>query len=291
MAESEPTTNGTTSSGGTQKKILINAFDMSTVGHLSPGQWKNPTDKSATKRSLDYWINLAQLLERGGINALFLADTYGGYDTYEDSLDNCIRRAAQWPMTDPTIPISAMAAVTKNLAFAITASTSFEPPFLLAKRFSTLDHFTGGRFGWNIVTSWKKAAFKAIGLDNPIEHDERYAQADEYLRVLYRCVFSIRVTLETIQLDGANSQTGSGKAAGRTTRSRRTKRRMNMSTPTASGPSSTKVSSSTSNRATLSIHHPNAHLFSSKLGLHPQAANLPPPTPKLSSCPRTRLLC
>lgn len=89
-------------------------------------------------------------------------------------------------MTDPTIPISAMAAVTKNLAFGITASTSFEPPFLLAKRFSTLDHLTNGRIGWNIVTSWKKAAFKAIGLDTPIEHDERYAQADEYLRVLYK---------------------------------------------------------------------------------------------------------
>lgn len=186
MGEPTSTNNGPDTNGTLPKKILINAFDMSTVGHLSPGQWKNPKDKSATKRRLDYWIDLAKLLERGGINALFLADTYGGYDTYEDSLDNCIRRAAQWPMTDPTIPISAMAAVTKNLAFAITASTSFEPPFLLAKRFSTLDHLTGGRFGWNIVTSWKKAAFKAIGLDNPIEHDERYAQADEYLRVLYK---------------------------------------------------------------------------------------------------------
>ncbi|RSM00747.1 hypothetical protein CDV31_011672 [Fusarium ambrosium] len=169
-----------------KKQILINAFDMSTVGHLSPGQWKNPVDKSATKRDLQYWIDLAKLLDRGGVNALFLADTYGGYDTYEGSLDNCIRRAAQWPMTDPTIPITAMAAVTKNLSFAITASTSFEPPFLLAKRFSTLDHFTKGRIGWNIVTSWKKAAFKAIGLESPIPHDERYAQADEYLRVLYK---------------------------------------------------------------------------------------------------------
>ncbi|KAL2673926.1 hypothetical protein Neosp_012371 [[Neocosmospora] mangrovei] len=169
-----------------KKQILINAFDMSTVGHLSPGQWKNPVDKSATKRDLQYWIDLAKLLDKGGVNALFLADTYGGYDTYEGSLDNCIRRAAQWPMTDPTIPITAMAAVTKNLSFAITASTSFEPPFLLAKRFSSLDHFTKGRIGWNIVTSWKKAAFKAIGLESPIPHDERYAQADEYLRVLYK---------------------------------------------------------------------------------------------------------
>ncbi|KAF2425792.1 Nitrilotriacetate monooxygenase component A/pristinamycin IIA synthase subunit A [Tothia fuscella] len=169
-----------------KKHILLNAFDMSTVGHLSPGQWKNPKDRSAHKRKLSYWIDLAKLLERGGINALFLADTYGGYDTYEDSLDNCIRRAAQWPVTDPTIPISAMAAVTKNLAFGITASTTFETPFLLAKRFSTLDHLTDGRIGWNIVTSWKKAAFKAIGLDSPIEHDQRYEQADEYLRVLYK---------------------------------------------------------------------------------------------------------
>ncbi|KAL2130793.1 hypothetical protein VTI74DRAFT_5936 [Chaetomium olivicolor] len=191
MAENQhtrakPVENGGHNLGEGKKYILLNAFDMSTIGHLSPGQWKNPTDKSATKRNLEYWIELAKILERGGINALFLADTYGGYDTYEGSLDNCIRRAAQWPVTDPTIPISAMAAVTKNLAFGITASTSFEPPFLLAKRFSTLDHFTRGRVGWNIVTSWKKAAFKAIGLENPIDHDERYRQADEYLRVLYK---------------------------------------------------------------------------------------------------------
>ncbi|KAI4601547.1 hypothetical protein KJ359_011677 [Pestalotiopsis sp. 9143b] len=89
--------------GNGKKQIFLNAFDMSTVGHLSPGQWKNPGDKSATKRKLEYWIELAKLLESGGFNALFLADTYGGYDTYEQSLDNCIRRAAQWPMTDPTI--------------------------------------------------------------------------------------------------------------------------------------------------------------------------------------------
>ncbi|RDW59206.1 hypothetical protein BP5796_12130 [Coleophoma crateriformis] len=83
--------------------ILLNAFEMGTVGHNAPGQWKNPEDKSATKRSLEYWIELAKLLERGGFTALFLADIFGGHDTYEGSLDNCIRRAAQWPVTDPTI--------------------------------------------------------------------------------------------------------------------------------------------------------------------------------------------
>lgn len=56
-----------------------------------------------------------------------------------------------------------MAAVTKNLGFAITTSTSYEAPYAVAKRFSTLDHLTRGRFGWNIVTSWKESASKAVG--------------------------------------------------------------------------------------------------------------------------------
>ncbi|KAK0724478.1 xenobiotic compound monooxygenase, DszA family [Lasiosphaeris hirsuta] len=159
-AKTKGATNATHDLRNGQKHILINAFDMPTVGHLSPGQWKNPKDKSATKRKLN-------------INVLFFADTYGGYNTYENSLDKYIQHAAQWPITDPTIPISAMAAVTKNLTFAITVSTSFEPPFFLAKRFSTLNYLTDG-------------PFKAIGLDNPIEYDERYRQADEYLRTLYK---------------------------------------------------------------------------------------------------------
>lgn len=55
-----------------------------------------------------------------------------------------------------------MASVTKNLGFAITTSTSYEAPYVVAKRFSTLDHLTNGRFGWNIVTSWKASASKAV---------------------------------------------------------------------------------------------------------------------------------
>jgi alkanesulfonate monooxygenase SsuD/methylene tetrahydromethanopterin reductase-like flavin-dependent oxidoreductase (luciferase family) len=62
-------------------------------------------------------------------------------------------------------PITAMASVTKNLSFAITTSTSYEAPYVVAKRFSTLDHLTQGRFGWNIVTSWKASASKAVSFD------------------------------------------------------------------------------------------------------------------------------
>ena len=78
-----------------------------------------------------------------------------------------------------------MAAVTKNLGFAVTTSISYEAPYVVAKRFSTLDHLTKGRFGWNIVTSWKKSTSKAIGLET-VKHDDRYKIADEYLTVLYK---------------------------------------------------------------------------------------------------------
>ncbi|KAF9894844.1 hypothetical protein FE257_004465 [Aspergillus nanangensis] len=169
-----------------KKRIFLNGFDMFTVGHLSFGQWRHPSDRASTKRrDLSYWTDLAQLLEKGDFNALFLADSYGLHDTYQGSGDAAIRNGSQFPMGDPSIPISAMASVTKNLGFAITTSTSYEAPYVVAKRFSTLDHLTGGRFGWNIVTSWKASASKAVGLPL-VEHDKRYEIADEYLRVLYK---------------------------------------------------------------------------------------------------------
>ncbi|KAF2644698.1 DszA family xenobiotic compound monooxygenase [Massarina eburnea CBS 473.64] len=186
-----------------KKKLLLNAFDMFTPSHLAFGQWRNPQDRSKDKRrDLKYWTDLAKILEKGSFVGYFLADTFGPYDVwvytseieepvsltryrYKGGPEPAFRTGAQWPMADPVIPISAMASVTKHLNFAITTSTSYEQPYVVAKRFSTLDHLTGGRFGWNIVTSWKPAASRAVGLPY-IEHDQRYNNADEYLRILYK---------------------------------------------------------------------------------------------------------
>ncbi|KAL4887620.1 luciferase-like domain-containing protein [Aspergillus karnatakaensis] len=169
-----------------KRRIFLNAFDMFTVGHMSFGQWRNPKDRSATKRrDLSYWTDVAKILERGDFNAIFLADTNGWCDVYTGTAEPCVRNGVQYPMGDPAVPLTAMAAVTKNLGFAITSSTSFEAPYVLAKRFSTLDHLTQGRFGWNVVTSWKASGFEAIGIA-PIPHDKRYEIADEYLRVCYK---------------------------------------------------------------------------------------------------------
>lgn len=82
--------------------------------------------------------------------------------------------------------VSAMASVTKSLSFGITASTTYEPPFLLARRFATLDHLTNGRIGWNVVTSYLESAARNLGLNTQVPHDERYRIADEYLDVTYK---------------------------------------------------------------------------------------------------------
>ncbi|KAH8593808.1 luciferase-like domain-containing protein [Bisporella sp. PMI_857] len=171
---------------GRKKRILLNAFDMNGIGHVSPGQWQNPEDRTTTKNRLGYWIELAKLLERGKFNALFLADNFGTHDIYKGSHEPAIRSATQWPLYDPFVVVPAMAAVTESLAFGITSCTTFEPPFLLAKRFSTLDHITNGRVAWNVVTSWSDTSARALGLESHPEHDTRYAIAEEYLSLTYK---------------------------------------------------------------------------------------------------------
>jgi hypothetical protein len=79
-----------------------------------------------------------------------------------------------------------MAYATKNISFGITASTTYENPYSLARKFATLDHITDGRVGWNIVTSYLESAAKSFGLEKGIEHDERYKIADEFLDVVYK---------------------------------------------------------------------------------------------------------
>lgn len=83
-----------------------------------------------------------------------------------------------------------MAAVTKSLSFGITASTTYENPFLLARRYSTLNHLTNGRGAWNVVMSYLESAVKNLGLKTQIGHDERCAIAEEYLEVVHKLLES-----------------------------------------------------------------------------------------------------
>jgi alkanesulfonate monooxygenase len=168
------------------KQLRINAFDMNCPGHLSPGLWRHPRDRSASYKDLEYWTDLARLLERGKVDALFIADVLGLYDVYAGTPDAAIRNATQVPLNDPSVLVPAMAAVTQHLGFAVTCTLSYEPPYPFARRASTLDHLSKGRFGWNIVTGYLDSAAKGAGLAQQTGHDLRYDIAEEYMSVVYK---------------------------------------------------------------------------------------------------------
>jgi FMN-dependent oxidoreductase (nitrilotriacetate monooxygenase family) len=167
-------------------RIILNAFDMTCVSHQSAGTWRHPSSQAWNYNDLDYWTNMAKELERGCFDCLFIADVVGVYDVYRNSAEMALRDAAQVPVNDPFGAISAMAAVTSNVCFGVTAAVTYEQPYILARRLSTLDHLTKGRVAWNVVSSYLNSAALNIGMDRQMEHDERYDMADEYLDVVYK---------------------------------------------------------------------------------------------------------
>jgi len=164
-----------------RQKLILNAFVINSPGHLAPGLWKHPRNNTADYTKLKYWTDLAQLLDNANFHALFVADVLGGYDVYKGpaNVGPGVPAAAQFPINDPLYLVPVLAAATKNLVFGITASTTYEQPYQMARRFSTVDHLSGGRVAWNIVTSYLESAARNLGLDTQIEHDERYRIADE----------------------------------------------------------------------------------------------------------------
>ncbi|KAH7126082.1 luciferase-like domain-containing protein [Dactylonectria macrodidyma] len=171
-----------------KRQIILNAFVMNTPGHLSPGLWRHPENKTDQYKKLSFWIELAQLLDKADFHAIFIADTLGPYDVYKgpSNVIPALNSGAQFPVNDPLYLIPAMAAATKNLIFGVTASLTYEKPYSLARRLSTVDHLSEGRVAWNIVTSYLDSAARNHGLKEQIPHDERYAIAHEYLEVLYK---------------------------------------------------------------------------------------------------------
>ncbi len=168
------------------KQIRLNAFDMNCVGHQSPGLWTHPRDRSDTYNTLDYWVDLARLLERGKFDALFLADVLGIYDVYKGSPRTALENAVQVPVNDPLMVIPAMAYATRHLGFGVTCSLSYEHPYPFARRMSTLDHLTRGRIGWNIVTGYLESAARGIGMARQHGHDMRYEIAEDYMQAVYK---------------------------------------------------------------------------------------------------------
>ncbi|MCX5465615.1 LLM class flavin-dependent oxidoreductase [Alcaligenes parafaecalis] len=169
-----------------KKHIHINAFNMNCVGHIHHGLWTHPRDRSTEYHTLKYWTDLAQTLEKGLFDGIFLADVVGYYDVYQQGVDLTLREGIQLPVNNPWLLVSAMAAVTKHIGFGLTATVAAHNPYTFARDVSTLDQLTNGRIGWNIVTGYVDSGARGLGQDGLDAHDSRYDRAEDFLQLAYK---------------------------------------------------------------------------------------------------------
>ncbi|MFG1401017.1 LLM class flavin-dependent oxidoreductase [Xanthobacter sediminis] len=171
---------------GAPRQLRFNAFNMAAPGHTWAGLWAHPRDKAANYNKLDYWIELARTAERGLFDGVFIADVLGIYDVYGGSPEVALRSAAQAPQIDPALVVPTMAHATRHIGFGVTANLTYEHPYQFARRFATLDHLTGGRVGWNIVTGYLDSGAKGMGQNANRAHDARYDAAEDFLSAVYK---------------------------------------------------------------------------------------------------------
>lgn len=154
------------------RKLHLNAFLMG-VGHHEAA-WRHPRTEPARLTDVRHYQELARIAERGTLDSVFLADGV--------ALNGNVGHNALGGL-EPLTLLSALAAVTDHIGLIATVSTTYNEPFHVARKFASLDHISGGRAGWNIVTSAGEAEARNFGVVRP-SHADRYARATEFLDVV-----------------------------------------------------------------------------------------------------------
>lgn len=168
------------------KPLYFSAFVMNTASHVLHGLWRAPEAHNHEFNSLRHWTSLAATVEKAGYDLLFFADVFGLRAPWNGNWRKAVEGGIQVPVNDPSVLASALATVTDTLGIVFTSSIVQDHPFNFARRMSSLDHYTDGRLGWNIVTSFNQNMFRSFGHDGTPAHDERYEWAYEYLDVVYK---------------------------------------------------------------------------------------------------------
>ena len=165
------------------RQMHIAQYVMHSPTYHSLAMWRHPrTDRSYDWRRPELYQHIAQVCERGKLDMVFFADFNYIFDAYQGEPNTAIRYAAQTPMHDPVPLLSWMAAVTSRIGLATTFAVSHQHPYYVSRLFATLDHLTGGRIGWNIVT-YANPHETSKGSGEPSSHDACYDRADEFLEV------------------------------------------------------------------------------------------------------------
>ncbi|GGL02344.1 NtaA/DmoA family FMN-dependent monooxygenase [Nocardia jinanensis] len=165
---------------------MADPFHLAWFTPFKTPAWKSPWAAGTATEWLngDYYIDMARALERAGFDFMMFEDSTLVSDTYGGSQDNDLKHGLHSPKGDPVPLLPILAQHTKHMGFIATMSTSFYPPFILARTMATMDHLTRGRVGWNVVTSSENLAAQNYGIEKLLEHDERYVMAEEFITVV-----------------------------------------------------------------------------------------------------------
>jgi len=162
-----------------KRQIKLGAFIPTTSQHAAG--WRHPESRPQDHLSLDYAIELAQTAEKGLFDAYFLAD--GLSVRWGSAAEGNLGLGDKGVGFEPITLFAAIAAVTKNIGFIATASTTYEDPYILARKFASLDHISKGRAAWNVVTTASSDTASNFGLTQHPDPKTRYERADEFIEV------------------------------------------------------------------------------------------------------------
>ncbi|WP_087745527.1 MULTISPECIES: LLM class flavin-dependent oxidoreductase [unclassified Acidovorax] len=163
----------------TQRKLRLGAFIMATGHHIAA--WRHPGAQADAGINIDHYIALAKTAERGLFDQVFVADSPGIKHTGDEE---SFSRQGRMSHFEPVTLWAALSAVTQHIGFVATASTTYEDPFLLARKFASLDHISKGRAAWNVVTTSADSVHGNFGLAAHPDPAARYERAHEFVDVV-----------------------------------------------------------------------------------------------------------
>ena len=166
----------------TRQMALVGFLQAQNCTNL-PSSWRHPESRDDSM-SADYYQEIARILEAGKFHMAFFDDRLAMPDRYGSDHAHTVEYGIRCVKMDPLIVLTTMGMVTTKLGLGSTCSTTYYEPFDVARRFATLDLMSGGRAGWNVVTSLNDGEAHNMGKDAHLEHDYRYDRADEFMEVV-----------------------------------------------------------------------------------------------------------
>lgn len=161
------------------RQLKLGVFLQETGHHIAG--WRQPGTPADAGRDFRHYVALAQMAEAAGFDLLFIQDSYAMRGANNLTSLSGTARALTW---DPLTALSALAMVTRQIGLIGTATSTYNEPYAVARQFASLDHISGGRAGWNLVTSNNEAEALNFSRDQHAVHADRYARADEFLQVV-----------------------------------------------------------------------------------------------------------